>query len=225
MATLTNAALLKRVPLFAHLTDTQATSLIGSLEKKRFRKSEVIVTNGEKSHALFVILSGTAKVVISNHKGKEVVLALLEAGDCIGELSLLDDNPHSATVVATAQIDALVLGRHDFAQCVLNNAQLAVSIMHGLASRLRKANQKIASLALVSVNGRVASTLLGQAEMSSEGHLIVARKISHSALANEVGASREMVSKALKAFESQAFIQKLDNGHLKINDRRSLPRS
>lgn len=225
MATLSNAALLKRVPLFTHLTDTQATSLIGSLEKKRFRKSEIIVANGEKSNALFVILSGSAKVVLSNHKGKEVVLALLEPGDCIGELSLLDDHPHSATVVASTQIDTLVLGRHDFAQCVLNNAQLAVSIMHGLAFRLRKANQKIASLALVSVNGRVANTLLSEAKMTPEGHLVVARKISHSALANEVGASREMVSKALKAFESQAFIQKMDNGHLKINDRRSLPRA
>jgi CRP-like cAMP-binding protein len=207
------------------LTETQAISLIGSLEKKRFRKSEIIVENGQKSNALFVILSGSAKVVVSNHKGKEVVLALLEPGDCIGELSLLDDQPHSATVVASSQTDTLILGRHDFAQCVLNNAQLAVSIMHGLAYRLRKANQKIASLALVSVNGRVANTLLSQAELSPEGHLIVARKISHSALANEVGASREMVSKALKSFENQAFIQKMDNGHLKINDRRALPRT
>jgi CRP-like cAMP-binding protein len=220
LATLSNAAVLKRVPLFSNLTDTQATSLIGSLDKKRYRKSETIVEIGAKNNALFVILSGRAEVVISNQKGKEVMLAVLEPGDCIGELSLLDDQPHSATVIAITAVDALVLGRHDFGQCILNNAALAVSIMHGLASRLRKANQKIASLALLGVNARVAQSLLDSAVPSDEGHLVVARKISHSALAKEVGASREMVSKAFKAFENQEFIQKLDNGHLKINERR-----
>ncbi|MEY4737331.1 MAG: hypothetical protein RL302_1650 [Pseudomonadota bacterium] len=225
MATLSNAELLKRVPLFSNLTDTQATSLIGSLDKKRFRKSETIVGIGEKSNALFVILSGRAKVVLSNQKGKEVVLALLEPGDYIGELSLIDNSAHSATVIATSPVDALALGQHDFAQCVLNNAALAVSIMHGMASRLRKANQKIASFALMGVNARVVQSLLAVAEKSADGHLVVARKISHSALAKEVGASREMVSKALKAFENQSFIKKLDNGHLLINERRIEPRA
>jgi CRP/FNR family transcriptional regulator, cyclic AMP receptor protein len=100
-----------------------------------------------------------------------------------------------------------------------------VSIMHGMASRLRKANQKIASFALMGVNARVVQSLLAVAEKSADGHLVVARKISHSALAKEVGASREMVSKALKAFENQSFIKKLDNGHLLINERRIEPRA
>ena len=225
MATLSNAELLKRVPLFSNLTDTQATSLIGSLNKKRFRKSETIVCLGEKSNALFVILSGRAKVVLSNEKGKEVLLALLEPGDYIGELSLLDNSAHSATVVAISPVDTLALGQHDFAQCILNNAPLAVSIMRGMAARLRKANQKIASFALMGVNAQVVQSLLAIAEKSEQGHLVVTRKISHSALAKEVGASREMVSKAFKSFENQSFIQKMDNGHLLINERRTEPRT
>lgn len=225
MVTLSNIALLQRVPLFANLTDTQAASLAGSLDKKRFRKSETVIQAGGDPEALFVILSGRAKVIVTNHKGKEVVLALLEAGNCIGELSLFDNQPHCATVVTTTQVDALSLRRCDFEQCILNNAPLAATILRGMAASLRKANRKIASLALTGVTTRVAHSLLDIAEMSDRGQLVVSRKISHSALAKEVGASREMVSKALKSFENQSFVQKMENGHLQINERRTEPRT
>lgn len=224
MATLTKIELLKRVPLFAKLSDTQAISLIGSLEKLRYKRSEHIIDIGEKSNALYVIISGTARVVIVSDKGKEVVLATLGVGDCVGEMSLLDELPHSATVVADTQMDVLVLGRDVFSSCVMHNAPLAVAVMQGLVDRLRKANQKIASLAFVSVYGRVARALLESAEHDESGQLIITKKISHAAMSREIGASREMVSKALKEFEKQSFIRRLDDGSLCIVERRSIDR-
>jgi CRP/FNR family transcriptional regulator, cyclic AMP receptor protein len=224
VATLTKIELLKRVPLFAKLSDTQAISLIGSLEKLRYKRSEHIIDIGEKSNALYVIISGRARVVIISDKGKEVVLATLGVGDCIGEMSLLDELPHSATVVADTQMDVLVLGRDAFSSCVMHNAPLAVSVMQGLVDRLRRANQKIASLAFVSVYGRVARALLASAEQDASGQLIISKKISHAAMSREIGASREMVSKALKEFEKQSFIRRLDDGSLCIVERRSMDR-
>lgn len=224
MATLTKIELLKRVPLFAKLSDTQAISLIGSLEKLRYKRSEHIINIGEKSNALYVIISGKARVVIISDKGKEVVLATLGVGDCIGEMSLLDELPHSATVVADTQMDVLVLGRDVFSSCVMHNARLAVAVMQGLVDRLRRANQKIASLAFVSVYGRVARELLESAERDESGNLIISKKISHAAMSREIGASREMVSKALKEFEKQSFIRRLDDGSLCIVERRSMDR-
>jgi CRP-like cAMP-binding protein len=212
------------VPLFEHLSDTQAISLIGALEKKRFKRSESLVVAGTKSNMLFVILSGKASVVVANPSGKELVLATLSVGDCIGEMSLLDNEPHSASVIAETQIDALVLSREGFNSCILHNSQMAVSVMRGLVMRLRKANQKIASLALFSVFGRVARYVLDMAEEDEGGQLVVKKKISHAAIAREVGASREMVSKALKEFESQGFIRKLDDGTLGITERRAKAR-
>jgi CRP-like cAMP-binding protein len=96
--------------------------------------------------------------------------------------------------------------------------------MRGLVMRLRKANQKIASLALFSVFGRVARYLLDIAIEDDTGQMVVKQKISHSAIAREVVASREMVSKALKEFEAQGFTRKLDDGTLGINERRSKAR-
>jgi CRP-like cAMP-binding protein len=163
-------------------------------------------------------------VIIISDKGKEVVLANLGVGDCIGEMSLLDDQPHSATVVADSQMDVLILGRDAFTSCVMHNASLAVAVMHGLVDRLRRANQKIASLAFVSVYGRVARALLDSAQVDDSGQLVVSKKISHAALSREIGASREMVSKALKEFEKQSFIRKLADGTLCINERRTMER-
>jgi CRP-like cAMP-binding protein len=215
---------LRRVPLFEHLSDTQAISLMGALEKKRFKRSEPLVLAGAKSNMLFVILSGKASVIVTNPAGKELVLATLGVGDCIGEMSLLDNQPHSASVVAETQIDALALSREGFNSCILSNAQMAVSVMRGLVMRLRKANQKIASLALLSVFGRVARYLLDMAEDGEAQQVIIKKKISHAAIAREVGASREMVSKALKEFEAQGFIRKLDDGTLAITERRAKAR-
>ncbi len=224
MATLTTPELLRRVPLFEHLSDTQAISLMGALEKRRFKRSERLVEAGQKTDMLFVILSGSANVLVSHASGKELVLATLGVGDCIGEMSLLDNEPHSATVAAATQVDALVLTREGFNSCILHNAQMAVAVMRGLVKRLRKANHKIASLALLSVFGRVARYLIDMAEETEAGQLLVRKKMSHAAIAREVGASREMVSKALKEFESQSFICKLDNGMLGITERRAKAR-
>jgi CRP-like cAMP-binding protein len=153
-----------------------------------------------------------------------LVLATLGAGDCIGEMSLLDNQPHSASVVADTQIDALALSRDGFNSCILHNSHMAVAVMRGLVMRLRKANQKIASLALFSVFGRVARYLLDLVEEGDSHQLIVKKKISHAAIAREVGASREMVSKALKEFEAQGFIHKLEDGTLVVTERRTKAR-
>ena len=197
---------------------------MGALEKKRFKRSEHLVEAGDKSNMLFVILSGKASVIVTNPTGKELVLATLGVGDCIGEMSLLDNQPHSASVVADTQIDALALSREGFNSCILSNAQMAVSVMRGLVMRLRKANQKIASLALLSVFGRVARYLLDMAEDGDSNQIVIKKKVSHAAIAREVCASREMVSKALKEFEAQGFIRKVDDGTLVITERRSKAR-
>jgi len=174
VSSLSTPDLLRRVPLFEHLSDVQADSLAAALEKKRFKRLETIVEVGHKSNMLFIILSGKANVVV-HANGKEMVLATLGPGECIGEMSLLDNQPHSATVVAETQVDALTLSRDGFNSCILNNAHMAVAVMCGLVVRLRKANQKIASLALTSVSSRVLSYLYNSAERSRDGHLVFPR--------------------------------------------------
>ena len=117
MAMLSNLDLIRRVPLFSLLTNDQAQGIADSVVKRRFRRGEIVVEHGKKSNALFILLTGRARVLTADSRGREVILAVLQSGDYVGEMSLIDNDPHSATVRAEIQTDMLVLARADFARC------------------------------------------------------------------------------------------------------------
>src|SRR5918995_785331 len=135
MSMLSNLELIRRVPLFALLTSNQAEAVAHAVTKRRFKR------------------------------GGEVILATLNPGDYIGEMSLIDNEPHSATCRAEVQTDMLTLGRAEFARCLPENSSLSYAILRGLVSRLRAADRQIESLALLDVYGRVARTLLDMSEL------------------------------------------------------------
>lgn len=221
---LTNLDLIRRVPLFAMLTPAQAELLADAVAKRRFKRGQVIVEQGKKSDALYIILSGRARVLMTDRKSREVILATLQPGDYIGEMSMIDNEPHSATVEAEIQTDALVLGRAEFTRCLPENATMAYAVMQGLVRRLRHADQKIGSLALMGVYGRVANVLLESATSDGDNRLVIRDKISRQDIAKMVGASREMVSRVMKDFEEQGFIETLEGGAILVKERRTVPR-
>ena len=216
---LSNLDLLRRVPLFSLLTVTQAEVISGAVTKQRYKRGEVLVEQGQKSNALAILLTGRARVVSADSRGREVILATLGPGDYIGEMSIIDNEPHSATVRAEVQTDVLLLGRADFARCLAENASMSLVVMRGLVKRLRHADRKIESLALLDVYGRVAHALLDFAVADAQGQLLVKDKISRQDLAKMVGASREMVSRVMKDLEERGFIEALPNGATLLKDR------
>ena len=148
-----------------------------------------------------------------------MILATLQPGDHIGEMSLIDNQPHSATVRAEIQTDVLMLGRLEFARCLPENTSMAYAVMRGLVQRLRHADRKIESLALMDVYGRVARSLLEFASETADGELLIREKISRQDIAKMVGASREMVSRVMKDLEERGFIQTQDNGSIVVKER------
>jgi len=218
MSMLTNLDLIRRVPLFAMLTPAQAELLADAVAKRRFKRGQLIVEQGKKSDALYIILSGRARVLMTDRKSREVILATLQPGDYIGEMSMIDNQPHSATVEAEIQTDVLVLGRKEFTRCLPENATMAYAVMQGLVRRLRHADQKIGSLALMGVYGRVANVLLESA-VPDDGRLIIREKLSRQDIAKMVGASREMVSRVMKDLEDRGFIETREDGSMLIKDR------
>jgi CRP/FNR family cyclic AMP-dependent transcriptional regulator len=218
MAMLSNLDLIRRVPLFSLLTGEQAQAIAEGVVKRRYRRGEVIVEQGTKSNSLFILLTGRARVVTADARGREVILAVLQPGDYLGEMSLIDNEPHSATVRAEVQCDALVLGRSEFARCLPENSSLSYAIMRGLVSRLRAADRQIESLALLDVYGRVARALLDMAEDGAE-YKLIRNKVSRQDLAKVVGASREMVSRVMKDLEERGFIKTQETGAVHIMER------
>ena len=218
MAMLSNLDLIRRVPLFSMLTVEQAQTIADGVVKRRYRRGEIIVEQGRKSDALFILLSGRARVITSDARGREVILAVLEAGDYLGEMSLIDNEPHSATVRAEVQTDVLVLGRAEFSTCLPDNSSLSYAILRGLVARLRNADRQIESLALLDVYGRVARALLDMAE-DEEGRRVIRSKVSRQDLAKVVGASREMVIRVMKDLEERGLIETQENGWVVLTER------
>ena len=219
MTMLSSLDLIRRVPLFSMLTESQAIAVADAVVKRRFKRGEVIVEQGKKSNALFILLNGRARVLTADSRGREVILATLQPGDHIGEMSLIDNEPHSATVRAEIQTDVLMLGRLEFARCLPENTSMAYAVMCGLVQRLRHADRKIESLALMDVYGRVARALLEFATETGDGEMLIREKISRQDIAKMVGASREMVSRVMKDLEERGFIQTQENGSIVVKER------
>ena len=214
-----NLELIRRVPLFSTLTAAQAETVASAVIKRRYKRGEAIVEQGKQSNALAIILNGRARVVTTDAKGREVILAILHPGDYMGEMSLIDNEPHSATVRTEVQTDVLVVGRPEFARCLPENSSMACALMRGLVQRLRQADRKIESLALMDVYGRVARSLLESAVADREGKLVIRDKVSRQDLAKMVGASREMVSRVMKDLEERGFIETRADGTMWVKDR------
>ena len=212
MAIVTNLDLLRRVPLFSLLTVHQAEALGSAVSKRRFKRGEALVVQGQKSDALYLLLTGRARVSASDTRGREVILATLMPGDYLGEMSIIDNEPHSASVHALVQTDVLALGRAEFTRCLAENVSMSLVVMRGLVKRLRHADRKIESLALLDVYGRVA-------EPDGEGGSRIHEKVSRQEMAKTIGASREMVSRVMKDLEVRGFIETLPNGATLLKSR------
>ena len=223
MAILSNLELIRRVQLFSTLTPTQAETVSKAVTKCRFKRGEAIVEQGQKSNSLAILLTGRARVVTADGRGREVILATLNPGDYLGEMSLIDNQPHSATVRADIQTDVLILGRAEFARSLSENNAMAYAVMKGLVQRLRRADRTIESLALMDVYGRVARVLIDTAKPDTRGRLLIPGKVSRQDVAKMIGASREMVSRVIKDLEDRGFIEVLADGATLVNDRRRSP--
>ncbi len=126
-------------------------------------------------------------------------------------MGVIDDDPRSATVMATQPSDLVVVTKADFQQVLSDNFEVSLAIMRGLAKRLRLADRKIETLALHDVYGRVARLLLDLAE-ESDGQRVIHRRITKQDIAKMIGASREMVSRVMKDLQQQGLVEETDNG-------------
>lgn len=198
--------LLRNVPLFSVLPEGQLGLLTGLVTRKSYPRGATIISAGDLTDSLFVIISGRLKVLMSDDEGREVILAILGSNEFFGEMGLLDDSPRSASVVALEACELLTLSKRDFKKCLSENFELSMAVMRGLVRRLREADKKIGSLALMDVYGRVARLLLEMAE-TVDGQKVVTKKLAKQDIAKMIGASREMVSRVMKDLQAGGYIE------------------
>lgn len=215
-----NKAFLRRVPLFSSLTEMQLDTVAAGSARRSYPKGRTIVAEGEASQSMYILLAGRAKVQRSDSEGKEVILAVIGSGEFFGEMSLIDDAPRSASVITLEPCEFMAITKDAFKAVLMQSPETSMAVMRGLVRRLREADMKIETLALLDVYGRVARVLLDFSELVG-GQRIVRNKLPRQEIAKMIGASREMVSRVMKGLEIDGYIVSMPQGQLLLREKLS----
>ena len=149
-------ALLKQIPIFTDLDDDSLALIVSRGRKLTFRKGTILMSEGETGECMYVIQSGLVKIYVSDEDGNELILFVEGPGSYIGEISLLDDAPRTASAVTLEKTQVLVISKTAFIDCVTLNPEIAFKTIRAMTQRLRRATDTIRDLALKNVYQRLA---------------------------------------------------------------------
>ena len=217
--TTTTADFLATVPLFSGIDRTELQRFADMTRERFYPRGSVILFENDPGDSLFVVRQGRVKVVLIGEDGREVILGVLGVSDHFGELSLIDDRPRSAHVIAMDDSHLLVLRREDFRKRVDASPAVAWALLGELSRRLRRADEKIGGLVLLDVPGRIARLLLDLADES--GGSTIEKRLTHQTIAQMIGASRETVSRAMKDFQEANWVS-IERRRITLADRPAL---
>ncbi len=172
---------------------------------RNFPKNAIIITDGDISDSLYIVLSGRVKVFLSDDSGKEVILAVCGPGEYVGEMALADSS-RSGSVMTLEPSTLSVVSQLEFQKFLASNPEASLHLIRKLIFRARAANNNIRSLALMDVYGRVARLLIDLAQ-ETEGQLVVSEPLTQQDIASRVGCSREMISRIFKDLVGGGYIR------------------
>ena len=164
--------------------------------QRRFPAKAVIVSEGDRTDSLFIILEGRAKAYVSDESGREVMLSVMGPGEYFGEIAL-DEGPRSASVMSIEPCVLSVVSRADLDEFIRANPRFASHFINRLIGRIRTLTKNVGSLALMDAYGRVARLLL-ESSVTEDGVQYVPERLTQAEIASRVGCTREMVSKIFK---------------------------
>jgi len=201
------------------LSGKDVEAIAGHGITRTFRKGCVVISEGDEALALYILMSGRAKVYTTTDEGKEIILRLLEPGQYFGELTLLDGATRSASVMATEACSMLVLQKSKFTDCWLTRPELCLKLLKHLSGRVRELTEDLKRVGSMDVYQRLRGLLLDLATQHGK-RLVVTQRLTQQDLGNRICASREMVSRIFRELAAGGYIT-LDGRQIVIN--RALP--
>lgn len=196
---------LKRIELFAGISTEALTGLAALMTDVTFKKNSAVINQGDSTRSLFIITSGRLKVFANNEDGAQTIFTFLGAGDFFGELSLLDDAPRSASVVAVEESKGFRLTHKNFESFLKQHTDVCRPLFKALTTRIRQLDDSICNLASRDIYGRLVQILNKEAKQKLDGTLITPR-LTHQDLAEMIGSSREMVSRIFADLKKGEYI-------------------
>lgn len=216
---------LSEVPFLVRLLADDRKALAALARPQNFPAGTVIFTEGEPGDALYVVVEGHARIVVSNGSGEETTVAVMNVGDVIGDQALLDGGRRSASAVAGTNITALVVTRDAFLDWLVERPTAARVIIETLSQRLRRMNRQLLDMVSLDLAHRLAKLLLSlAASYDVVPHATPASlrlQFTQAHLASMLGVSRESVNKQLNAFARDGIVA-IARGAVMIKDMAGL---
>jgi CRP-like cAMP-binding protein len=199
--------------LLSGLPGRLSTDLFAGAKSVRLAADEVLFLAGDPGDGCYRIEDGLLKVTMVSRSGTERILAFLGPGAIVGELSMIDGRPRSASVVAVRDAALSFLGRAAFEAFAQKHPDVYKSLVTLLATRLRETDAVVAAGSFLPLRGRVACTLLELAENFGQdvgtGRIVIRQKIGQSDLAAMAGIARENVSRILNDWKRRKLVSRL----------------
>ncbi len=207
---------LHKTALFEGLDEVVLKQLSSQVVSRQFPKNSIIVTQGDETDSLYVIMDGKVDVFLQNDKGKEIIINSLGECDTFGELAPLGGIPRQASIITTESSILIVISRQVFMDTLLTKPAISMRIINRLIDLIQNLTEEVSSLALEDVYSRVVRVLYKHAE--KVGDKLVTEKLTQQDIALRVGATREMVHRILKELKTGGYIS-IEGKHITIEKK------
>lgn len=171
--------------------------------ERSYRKGTLLIEEGGQGDTLYLVLSGHLRVFSCDHRGREVTYGAYGPGEYVGEMSL-DGGPRSASVITESPCRCIMLTRTSLLEHIRAEPEFALELIAKVIQRARAATLSTKQLALNDVYGRL-KHLLESPELAHQ-------RLTHQAMAQRLGCSREMISKLIKDLEQGGYLVKAERG-------------
>ena len=203
------ARLLAQVEVFGGLDPRELGEVAQVAIPRSYERGEVIFREGDSGDTCYVVKSGSVSVMREHQDGRVIALAELRPGQIFGELAMFDHETRSATVETLESTTTVALLSGDVQRILRAHPEIAVKMLAALASRLRRANERLLQQSFQTVAGRVASALLTQViarQAEGAGDTDVLIKATQAEIAQLAGTSRESASRFLATLEREGVV-------------------
>jgi CRP/FNR family transcriptional regulator, cyclic AMP receptor protein len=213
--------------LLAALPTELSQSLFAKARPVSLKADQTLFMVGDEGDGCYRVEEGLLKASIAAPAGGERILAILGPGSVVGELSMIDRGPRSASVTALRESKLSFVGRSAFEAFGQSRPELYRHVATLLAQRLRDTDDALVATNFLSLKGRLARALLSLAEAFGrdigQGRILIRQKVSQSDLAAMAGIARENVSRVLNDWASRSLVKRLA-GYYCLDDRAALQR-
>ena len=196
--------------LFGQLGAEDLDALLSHARFEHHRAGAVIFSKGSPGRSMMAVLEGSIRISSTAGGGREVVLAILHAGEIFGEIALLDGGERTADAIAMNDCDILIIDHRDFIPFLERRGDLCVKLLRILCRRLRQTDEQVEAALFERLEGRVAKALMRLAADETSGRKStgpVRLRVTQQELAGMVGASRESVNKQLHVWVRGGFLE------------------